>query len=113
MKQEDVFMIVSVKDKLPPKHAMYNCSTGRRDLFEKLEFIDDHDEEPGFYDTHGNRVDVYYWLEKKTNLITCTKEDLVKVFYAGQDKGHVMEKGFGNSTTPTCQEYLESLGIKL
>jgi hypothetical protein len=114
MKQEDVYIPVSVEERLPSPGSLCFCLY-ISELPEEVtinEFlwynhagewkhVSDEDQRD-----MGNPDTPTHWLEKKTNLILCTKQDLTELFYKGGSMG--ME-----SPTRVLREYLESKEIKL
>jgi hypothetical protein len=105
-----IYIPISVEDRLPEKGKNYHvisegvihqrCFTFRGIwvLTEIHYLIEDKN--------------VTHWLEKQDSAIVVTKEELVKMFYAGEDKGDAYARGFGGQRL-TCEEYLNQNGIKL
>lgn len=107
MKQQTIYVPVSVKERFPSDSIECFVINDTGEMM-KLDFDNPSKE---FYDSEGYSIPITHWLEKKIDLITCTKEDLIAVGDAGKteeidgyrDRRHIR----------TVKEYLESEGIKL
>jgi hypothetical protein len=105
MKQQDIYIPVSVEERLPMDSI--ECFT-IDDIGTMMKLAFDKPSKK-FYDSEGYSIPVTYWLEKKTDLIVCTKEDLKDMWFDSKVEDN---PEIDNKYKLDYWEYIENKGIK-